>query len=416
MKKLLFSLFLIYSINSNSQVIYSDEFDAGINKLNGFDNLISSLDNNTLKITGNGNAGAWDNIRYSFHNNGINTAIDASSSPKIYIKLKAENSPTVRVDFVDANGYSTSLYGLTAKPTDEYQVFELNYTDRLVDGGYGGPCSSGPCNLDATNLVELAFYVNPGTGGYSGNINIEWISIGESLEKEPDLNLKNAKVIGYLPDYRFSLSSQIHYEQLTHLMLCFANPDFFGNLIMTDFTQIVNDAKTLNPDIKIFLSLAGGLDHNSATAGYWKDILLYPTQRTAFIDKIVDYAKQKNLDGIDIDLEFDLVTQGYSEFVIELAGKLKTENIEITAAFPKVYYDNLTQDALEVFDFINLMAYDNAGFWSPSPAQHSSYTFAEDNINFWKTTGKISPEKLILGVPFTDIILTHTNGLLMVKW
>ena len=47
------------------------------------------------------------------------------------------------------------------------------------------------------------------------------------------------------------------------------------------------------------------------------------------------------------------------------------------------------------------MAYDNAGFWNPtSPAQHSSYSFAEDNINFWKTTGNISGEKLVLGVPF----------------
>lgn len=397
--KLLIIIFLL-SLNSFSQVIYNEQFDQGINNFQSTTSLTTSLNNDNLTINGNGTSGAWDNIRYDFHNSGTNTTINASSSPKIYLKIKAENSPVIRVDFVDSNGYSTTQYGLTASPASEFQIYELNYTDRLIDGGYGGPCTSGPCNVDATQLVQLAFYINPGSGNYSGEIEIEWISIGESFEIEPPLQLDNAKVVGYLPDYRFGVSNQIEYDKVTHLMLCFANPDASGNLVMSDFTQVVQDATTLNPDIKIFISLAGALDHNSPTAGYWSDILITPSQRTNFITQVVNFVNTHNLDGVDVDLEFDLVTAGYSDFILELDAALDLHNKQISAAFPKVYYDNLTQTALEAFDFVNLMAYDASGFWDTNPGQHSSYNFAEENINFWKTTGNLDGEKLVLGVPF----------------
>ena len=400
MRTKLLIITLLTSFHCFSQVIYNDEFNQGINSFQSTTSLTTSLNNNNLTINGNGTSGAWDNIRYDFHNSGTNTTINASSSPKIYLKIKAENSPVIRVDFVDSNGYSTTQYGLTAAPTSEFQIYELNYTDKLIDGGYGGPCTSGPCNVDATQLVQLAFYINPGSGNYSGEIEIEWISIGESLEIELPLQLDNAKVVGYLPDYRFGVSNQIEYDKVTHLMLCFANPDASGNLVMSDITQVLQDATTLNPDIKIFISLAGALDHNSPTASYWSDILITPSQRTNFITQVVNFVNTNNLNGVDVDLEFDLVTAGYSDFILELDAALDLHNKQISAAFPKVYYDNLTQTALEAFDFVNLMAYDASGFWDTNPGQHSSYNFAEENINFWKTTGNLDGEKLVLGVPF----------------
>ena len=400
MRTTLLFIILLTSIHCFSQVIYNDEFNQGINSFQSTTSLTTSLNNNNLTINGNGTSGAWHNIIYDFHNSGTNTTINASSSPKIYLKIKAENSPVIRVDFVDSNGYSTTQFGLTAAPTSEFQIYELNYTDKLLDGGYGGPCTSGPCNVDASQLVQLAFYINPGSGSYFGTIEIEWISIGESLEVEPSLQLDNAKVVGYLPDYRFGVSSQIEYDKVTHLMLCFANPDASGKLIMTDFTQVVQDATTLNPNIKIFISLAGALNHNSPTASYWSNILSNPTQRTNFITQIVNFVNTHNLDGVDIDLEFDLVTVGYSDFVLELDTALDVFNKEISAAFPKVYYDNLTQTALETFDFVNLMAYDGSGFWDSNPRQHSSFAFADENVSFWKTTGNLNGEKLVLGVPF----------------
>ncbi len=72
-----------------------------------------------------------------------------------------------------------------------------------------------------------------------------------------------------------------------------------------------------------------------------------------------------------------------------------------TVALPAIYrYPEITNDALKVFDFINLMAYDATGTWSPNkPGQHSSYNFAKQSINYWKNQG-VPKDKLVLGVPF----------------
>jgi hypothetical protein len=398
--KLLLTILLLHSFIVIAQVIYSEEFDEGINKFSSSSSLTTSINNNNLLIVGNGTSGPWDNNKYTFHNSGTNTNIDLTTNPKLFIKVKAENSPQLRIDLYDTNGYLTNLNPISIYPTSEFQIFELNFTGRFQDGGYGGSCTSGPCTVNSAQLTDLGILLNPGTGAYSGTVTIEWISFGESLEAVPDLNLKNAKVIGYLPDYRFSLSNQIDYSKLTHLNICFANPDASGNIVMSDFSSIVNDAKSQNPDIKILLSLAGGGIENTPIAVYWSNLIDIPANRPAFISKIVNFINTNNLDGVDIDLEFDLVTSGYSDFVIELNTALDVQGKLLTVAFPKVYYEHLTQEALETFDFINLMAYDNAGFWNPTPAQHSSLSFAEESINFWTGLGKISGEKLILGVPF----------------
>ena len=199
MRKTLFFIILLASLHSFSQVIYSDIFDQNINNFSSSSSLSTSLSNTNLIINGNGTSAAWETLRYYFHNSGTNTAIDALASPKIFIKIKAENSPKVRIDFIDNNGYTTSQFGLTATPTSEFQIYELDYTNKLIDGGYGGPCSPGPCNLNASQLYELAFYINPGVGGYSGAIEIEWISIGEPLEAAPDYEIRYNQ-IGYFPN------------------------------------------------------------------------------------------------------------------------------------------------------------------------------------------------------------------------
>lgn len=199
MRRKLLIITLLTSFHCFSQVIYSDEFNQGINNFQSTASLTTSLNNDNLMINGNGTSGAWETIPYYFHNSGTNTSIDALASPKIFIKIKAENSPEVRIDFIDNNGYTTSQFGLTATPASEFQIYELDYTNKLIDGGYGGPCSPGPCDLNASQLYELAFYINPGSGGYSGAIEIEWISIGESLETIIDYDIRYNQ-IGYFPN------------------------------------------------------------------------------------------------------------------------------------------------------------------------------------------------------------------------
>ena len=80
-------------------------------------------------------------------------------------------------------------------------------------------------------------------------------------------------IVGYLPDYRFKVSKPIDYCKLTHLNICFANPDIEGNIILTDTLQNVLDyIKTKNPEIKIFISLAGGALSKEQKATWKKHI------------------------------------------------------------------------------------------------------------------------------------------------
>ncbi len=212
---------------------------------------------------------------------------------------------------------------------------------------------------------------------------------------------QSARIVGYLPTYRFSSSSQIEYCRLTHLNLSFANPDSAGNIVMPDISSVMADALNDNPNIIICVSFAGaGLTAQQAED--WSDLIDIPANRPAFISNIVDYVLTNDLDGVDIALEWGHVTSGYSDFVTELDAALNPHNKIITAAFPNhTLFSNVTGAALDAFDFINIMSYDATGPWNPSsPGQHSSYSFSVNGIDFWKNSNGISGDKLNLGVPF----------------
>jgi GH18 family chitinase len=224
------------------------------------------------------------------------------------------------------------------------------------------------------------------------------------VEKEKEkINLfsEKAKVVGYLPSWNFGSFNKIEFCKLTHLNLAFANPDSEGNLIMADVSNIINKAKIDNPNIKISISIGGG-SLTSAQASNWSNLIVSSENRSKIISKTVKYVLDNNFDGVDVDLEWEYVTTGYSEFIIGLNNELDKHSKIITAAFPaKTRYSKLNDAALNTFDFINIMAYDFTGPWNPSsPGQHSSYNHAEESINFWTNSVGISGEKLTVGVPF----------------
>jgi len=222
---------------------------------------------------------------------------------------------------------------------------------------------------------------------------------------------QTAKTVGYLPTYRFSLSNQIAYCKLTHLNLAFANPDSLGNIVMQDIGSVMSDARSSNPDIVICISFAGGSGLTAQQAKDWSKLIDIPSNRPAFIANIVDYVLTNNLNGVEIDLEWDQVTSGYSDFITELDAALNPYDKILTAAFPnQTLFSNVTPAALDALDFINIMSYDATGPWNPSsPGPHSSFGFSTNGINFWKNTVGISGDKLTLGVPFYGYDFVNTT-------
>jgi GH18 family chitinase len=107
------------------------------------------------------------------------------------------------------------------------------------------------------------------------------------------------------------------------------------------------------------------------------------------------------LDGIDVDLEGSDIDENYENFVVELAGALKSRRKMITAAIAIYYKDALSDKALAQYDFVNIMSYDRTGPWKPDkPGPHSTYANALEDLEYFGTVRNIPKEKMTLGIPF----------------
>lgn len=216
MKKsiLLFSLLTFCCIFNGQAQIYRDGFTndfespkapywgaapAGLS----ISHLASS---STVKVIGDGTSGAYATISYGLYDNpqmnGLNSytgsgdaiaSVDMSASPYIYIV----GSSTVNIPFTiqlkDINGYITTASESTVfvNTIGANKVYTFNYAD-AYDGGYGGSACTDKyfgCDLDFTQIVELEFQINPGTGKYNGTMVFDYIQIGGYAPYLPSVNI-----------------------------------------------------------------------------------------------------------------------------------------------------------------------------------------------------------------------------------
>ena len=223
---------------------------------------------------------------------------------------------------------------------------------------------------------------------------------------------QNFKVVGYLPYYRFDFVEEIDFSKITHLNLAFLNPDTDGNLSIgdLDIDPTVEYAKSVNSDLKVFISIAGGGLTEEWSQAYEK--FLKPEYRSEFVHLLVDYVLEHDLDGMDVDLEWGYVNEYYSPFVLTLADSLKSHGKQMSAALPGTYrYADLSDEALQAFDFINLMSYDLTGPWTPdNPGPHSPREFAVQSVNYWRAQ-ILEDSCITLGVPFYGWDFTDLNSI-----
>jgi endoglucanase len=231
----------VSAFSASSQVIYSDNFAPGFistfSSPNGFSH---QFENNNLQITGNGGSGLYAAMNYQFHNSGVKTTINASTSPKIYIKAKGENNVVLRADFQDDSGYVTNKNPIQYNLTNDYKIYEYNYTNNLFDGAYGGsPCTVSGCPVNPAKLSNIILFANPASGGYSGKIDIDWISIGAPFE-----------VISAANDYTIRYN-QVGYFKGETKTLSIVAPGTFGNfdysIVEKSSGLTVKSGKVINP-------------------------------------------------------------------------------------------------------------------------------------------------------------------------
>jgi len=177
--------------------IFQDQFDdpersllfvdqAGANPGMGVFNVI---EDGLWKIRGDGTAGPWDPVNILAHNPATLDTVDVSvadGNDKVYIRARTDVDGTaIRLDLMDINEFASTLASATTPITDEWVTYEFNFAGLYQDLGYGGTgCGeeAAPCLMDPERIANFIVFVNPGNPEFLGEVQIDYISVGTSLE------------------------------------------------------------------------------------------------------------------------------------------------------------------------------------------------------------------------------------------
>ncbi len=201
--------------------------------------------------------------------------------------------------------------------------------------------------------------------------------------------LKPFRVVGYVST-SVDVES-IQYDKLTHINYAFLLPIPDGNFEPVTnswkLDQIVKDAMVHG--VKVLISVGGwGYDAE------FEALAANPESRSVFIENLVAFVKDHQVDGIDVDWEYP--GKDSSQFFLALIQELREalpSNLLLTAAVAShgLNGEGIPAASFQYFDFINVMAYD--GF------EHASLNHAQNALDYWLTRG-VPKSKVVLGVPF----------------
>lgn len=227
------------------------------------------------------------------------------------------------------------------------------------------------------------------------------------------------KVVGYIPAYRdmATVMNTTDLSRLTHINLSFMNPTASGAVMSggnplclpgpdqsvsvrgSEIKALVQRAH--EHGVKVLVSVAGGVI--PGCSGDWAR-LLQPGSRKAIVNNLMAFVKYYNLDGLDVDIEGELLTSidragNYTPFIKELRSALPKGKL-LTSATASYVGGMVPTSSLPYFDFVNIMSYDDLGpSWGTPGIEHSPYAKAVADIEIWKARG-LTREKMVLGVPF----------------
>ncbi|MFZ0396124.1 MAG: glycoside hydrolase family 18 protein [Terracidiphilus sp.] len=187
---------------------------------------------------------------------------------------------------------------------------------------------------------------------------------------------------------------------------------------------LVTALRKQNPSLTILISVGGWLG-----SGGFSDVSLTRQSRARFIDSVMDFLAQHDLDGLDVDWEYPAQPgagnkyraadkKNYTLLLSELrrrfdAAQKKTGRrlyLTVAAGASDDFLDHTRmRQVAKVVDNVNLMAYDYYEPDSGPIAGHHAALYtnpadpgkdsADASVNAFEAAG-VPAEKLVLGIPF----------------
>lgn len=203
------------------------------------------------------------------------------------------------------------------------------------------------------------------------------------------------KVVAYYPTWSGNIND-IQYEKLTHINYSFALPTATGGLQSfpngSRLQSLVSQAHAHG--VKVLIAIGGW---NNGDDSAFISLAARADYRRNFVNSVVNFIQQYNLDGVDIDWEYPNAGSQANNFTLlmqELSSAMRSRGKLLTAAVTANDFPGSVNTAvINAVDFLNLMVYDLGN-------PHSSYSAAVSAMNHWRNQEGLPKEKAVLGLPF----------------
>lgn len=204
------------------------------------------------------------------------------------------------------------------------------------------------------------------------------------------------RILGYLlpKEGWMKATQQTNLDLLTDLNLAFFNPGADGRFNAdSELAQVIRLAH--GKGLRVYLSIGGGESPESLKTQ------VAQAAKNGLVDSLVAFALANAFDGIDVDLENELINEHYAPFVATLAASCKRSRLLMTAALASWNADQIADSTLHQYDYINIMSYDKTGPWKPDHAgAHSPFQMVENDYNYFTRQRGIAASRLLIGLPF----------------
>ncbi|AFS78030.1 putative glycoside hydrolase, family 18 [Gottschalkia acidurici 9a] len=214
------------------------------------------------------------------------------------------------------------------------------------------------------------------------------------------------KVIGYYSEiFDDPIEGNIQFDKLTHIIYAFLIPREDGSLVELEKPEKLKELveKGHENNVKIIIAVGGWLYQNMPLAPNFEKMASTYESRKVFIDNLMDFIDEYNVDGVEIDWEHPTLgqsAQNYESLVVEMSDRLKEKGKSLTAALNGAWSNTegpeaskaISAKCLEKFDWISVMAYDM------NNEQHSPVWFANTSIQYWLNRN-VPKRKIAIGMP-----------------